>query len=106
MAVMRDEHGRFMRGSVANPGGRSKLPDDVRQMLRDAAPEAVKTIIRRAREGDVKCAIYICDRVLGKPTQPMELELETEIAQPLTLDQMRDLVLSLSFGDERSSADA
>ena len=42
MAVMRDEHGRFLRGSVANPGGRSKLPDDVRQMLRDAAPEAVK----------------------------------------------------------------
>lgn len=91
MAAIRDAKGRFVKGSVGNPrGGKARLPEDARQMLKDALPDAIAVIVARAREGDEKCAIYICDRVLGKPTQPMDIDARAEIVAPMTLQQMRE----------------
>ena len=90
MAAIRDEKGRFVKGSVGNPRGKAKIPADAKAMLRDALPDAISCIIQHARDGDEKCAMYICDRVMGKPTQPMDIDARAEILPPMTLREMRE----------------
>ena len=88
MAAIRDERGRFVKGSVGNPRGKAKIPADAKAMLKDALPDAIACIIQHAQEGDEKCAMYICDRVLGKPTQPMDVDMQAEISAPMPLQMM------------------
>ena len=38
----------------------------VEQRVVDALPDIVDGLIRRAKVGDVKAAIYLCDRILGR----------------------------------------
>jgi hypothetical protein len=38
----------------------------VEQRVVDALPEIIDSLIGRAKEGDVKAALYLCDRILGK----------------------------------------
>jgi hypothetical protein len=38
----------------------------VEQCIVDALPEIVDGLIARAREGDTKAAVYLCDRILGR----------------------------------------
>jgi hypothetical protein len=38
----------------------------VEQRVVDALPEIVDGLIKRAKEGDTKAAVYLCDRILGK----------------------------------------
>ena len=38
----------------------------VEQRVVDALPDIVDALIRRAKVGDVKAAIYLCDRILGR----------------------------------------
>ncbi len=38
----------------------------VEQRIVDALPEIIDGLIGRAKEGDVKAALYLCDRILGK----------------------------------------
>jgi hypothetical protein len=38
----------------------------VEQLNVDALPEIIDGLICRAKEGDVKAALYLCDRILGK----------------------------------------
>lgn len=102
----RDASGRFVKGNCANPRGqRGKLPADARQMLKDALPDAISCIIQHAREGDERCAMYICDRVLGKPTQPMDIDARAEIAQTMTLEQMRQAAEQVLRGLPGSGGD-
>jgi hypothetical protein len=38
----------------------------VEQRVVDALPDIIDGLIERAKEGDVKAAIYLCDRILGR----------------------------------------
>jgi hypothetical protein len=38
----------------------------VEQRIVEALPEVVDGLIARAREGDTKAAVYLCDRILGR----------------------------------------
>ena len=38
----------------------------VEQRIVDALPEIIDGLIGRAKDGDVKAAVYLCDRILGK----------------------------------------
>jgi hypothetical protein len=38
----------------------------VEQRVVDALPDIIEGLIRRAKVGDVKAAIYLCDRILGR----------------------------------------
>jgi hypothetical protein len=38
------------------------------QRVVDALPEIVDRLIKRALDGDIKAAIYLCDRIMGKTT--------------------------------------
>jgi hypothetical protein len=39
---------------------------NVEQRIVDALPDIIDGLIARAREGDVKSAVYLCDRILGR----------------------------------------
>jgi hypothetical protein len=38
----------------------------VEQRVVDALPEIIDGLIARAKDGDTKAAVYLCDRILGK----------------------------------------
>ena len=40
----------------------------VEQRIVDALPEIIDALIGRAKEGDLKAAVYLCDRILGRTT--------------------------------------
>ena len=40
--------------------------DAAEQKIVDALPEIIDGLITRAKEGDAKAAVYLCDRILGK----------------------------------------
>jgi hypothetical protein len=40
----------------------------VEQRVVDALPEIIDGLISRAKEGDLKAAVYLCDRILGRTT--------------------------------------
>jgi hypothetical protein len=40
----------------------------VEQRVVDALPDIIDGLIGRAREGDMKAAVYLCDRILGLTT--------------------------------------
>ena len=40
----------------------------VEQRVVDALPEIIDALIGRAKEGDLKAAVYLCDRILGRTT--------------------------------------
>lgn len=78
MPENRDKNGQFTKGNNGNPGGRPKVPDEVKAMLKAAAPEAVKLLTETMNNPNarsdlrIRCAETIMDRVYGKATQPIE----------------------------------
>lgn len=65
-------------GQSGNPSGRKKTPNEVRDMLKDALEDAVKTLIELSQHAEKDSVRYqaaqdLVDRVLGKPTQPLDV---------------------------------
>lgn len=66
----------FQPGVSANPGGRPKMSEDVREAFRALTPAAIKTLgdlVTNGRTENVRlqAASIILDRFYGKPTQPI-----------------------------------
>ncbi len=66
-------------GQSGNPKGRPKTPDEVRQKLKDALSDAVDVLIQLSKTADKDSVRYqaaqdLVDRVLGKPTQPLDID--------------------------------
>ena len=82
----RDEHGRLLPGGTANPNGRPILTleekllkksikefvEEHKQSLAESLPKISPALIKKAIGGDVPAIKEIHDRVMGKPTQPIE----------------------------------
>ena len=68
--------GGFQRGRSGNPGGRPKLPADIREAFKAKAPEALEVLTRCLQSGDDRIAMMaaqaILDRGYGKPTQSID----------------------------------
>lgn len=68
----------FRPGQSGNPGGRPKMSDDVREMLKAATPKAVKLLVSVMDDDGQKAALRmdaaktIIERVYGKPLQPID----------------------------------
>ena len=66
-------------GQSGNPSGKRKTPNEVRDMLKDALEDAVKTLIELSQHAEKDSVRYqaaqdLVDRVLGKPTQPLDID--------------------------------
>lgn len=78
-APPRNSSGQFTKGSSGNPGGRPKLPAELKQAFQEAAPEALRVLLdimldEEARAADrIRCAEVILERGYGKPAQEVSL---------------------------------
>jgi hypothetical protein len=68
--------GGFQPGQSGNPGGRAKMPPEIRNMLTAKAHEAVQVIANELGNGDprvaLKAAELLLDRAYGKPQAASE----------------------------------
>lgn len=78
MPQNRDSTGRFQKGKSGNPGGRPKVPDNIKKALSDLVPESIE-IKRQILHDETapldlknKVADSILDRVYGKPGYAVE----------------------------------
>ena len=69
--------GGFQKGQSGNPGGRSKLPADIREAFKAKAPQALEVLTRCLQSDDDRIAMMaaqaILDRGYGKPTQSIDV---------------------------------
>src|SRR5262245_24457824 len=69
---------KFQKGVSGNPGGRPKLPADIREAFKAKAPEALEVLIRCLQSDDERIAMMaaqaILDRGNGK-TQSIEANI-------------------------------
>ena len=56
----------FEKGQSGNPGGRPKLPPEIKQMLEEKGPEAFEVLVKHLQHNDSRitqaAAIAILDR--------------------------------------------
>ena len=74
--------GGFQRGQSGNPGGRSKLPADIREAFKARAPQALEVLTRCLQSDDDRIAMMaaqaILDRGYGKPTQSIDANINED----------------------------
>ena len=74
----RDRGGKFVKGSVANPGGRKAVPPEVKEYLQAHTVKAAEKLVALLKSNDanvaLKAANSILDRVYGKPETALKVE--------------------------------
>lgn len=101
MAADRDANGKFVKGHkrVGNTGGKKKLPDGLYKLAAEA-PEKLRALVDDQKTpAAVRANIlqWAMEMAHGKPKIQADVDVSADVAAApaLTLDQMRDLVLSL-----------
>jgi hypothetical protein len=68
---------KFQKGVSGNPGGRPKLPAEMREMFQTKAPEAFEVLCKHLHATDprvsVSAATQILDRAYGRPVQSIDV---------------------------------
>ena len=77
-------------GEVRNPGGRPKVPEEVKAALQAATPAAVATLVEimtsgKSEDTRVKAANIILERVYGKATAQVDVRVTDVGAMHLQL---------------------
>lgn len=73
----------FEKGKSGNPGGRKKVPEDIKQAFREQSPKALEVLTYivnnpEAKDSDrIKAAECILDRAYGKPSQEVSLDMNS-----------------------------
>jgi hypothetical protein len=77
--MARDDLGRWVPGTSANPGGRPGVPDVIKATLRELSPRAVERLGQLLDSADeriqLEAAKAILDRHLGRPPIQADLTL-------------------------------
>ena len=89
----------FKPGQSGNPSGRPKIPEDVRELIRAACPEAAKKLIKYMDHSNPKIAMWaiteVLDRGYGKPIQMQDIQLD--MSASLDIDaQIRRVLVELN----------
>ena len=98
MAAQRDKAGRFLPGHKILSDGRPKIPDDVKEALRAASPEAVALLVEIMQNPAEKTAYRleaaktILDRAYGKPAQSQDITVDMAGSVDVTTQIRRVLV--------------
>jgi Family of unknown function (DUF5681) len=78
----RTDKGQFAKGASGNPGGRPKLPAEVKEMFQAKAPEAFEVLCRHLNSKDPRVAVaaatQILDRAYGRPVQQVDANINDE----------------------------
>lgn len=87
--------GRFRPGQSGNPGGRPRVPEEVREMLQALTPRAVVALAEALDGDDARlrflAAQEVLNRSLGKPHQSTDVEVKKgKSLQELHLQAMID----------------
>ena len=85
----------FEKGQSRNPGGRPKLPAEIKQMLEEKGPEALDLLVKHLQHKDSRiaqaAAIAILDRAYGKPVQQIDTNAVFRSASDLTDDELASI---------------
>jgi hypothetical protein len=79
-----------MSGVKGRSGGKPKpktLMDRALRAANEAIPELMASLVRRGIEGDKECAIYVIDRVMGRPAISVDQRVRGVIG--ITADERR-----------------
>src|SRR6476469_10868475 len=74
--------GGFQSGQSGNPGGRPKLPADIREAFKARAPQALEVLTRCLLSDDDRIAMMaaqaILDRAYGRPVQSIDANINDD----------------------------
>ena len=85
----------WKKGVSGNPGGRPAVPEDVKEALRAASPQAVATLVGimlngKSEDTRVKAASIILDRAYGKAVAAVDVRVtDTATAHLQILEEIR-----------------
>ena len=72
----------FKPGQSGNPGGRPKMPEEMRQILREAGPELARKLLAYTEHSNPKIAMWAItealDRAYGKPVQAQDISFDVD----------------------------
>jgi hypothetical protein len=104
------------KGVSGNPGGRPKkklVTDELERLLEAEAPEAggrtwatviAEALLHQARKGDVRAITELINRIEGKPLQPVELGMDSDLEiLAEKLEEARKRVLAEMSDEELNS---
>jgi hypothetical protein len=110
-AIVRNSSGRFTAGNPGGPGNPwAKQTAELRALIRSAVTdqdmqEVMAAIVRKAKAGDVVAGRELLDRLVGKASQKLEMDVQTTISseQEERMDRVQeairlDLLYALSPG--------
>ena len=103
------ERGRpFKPGQSGNPGGRPKIPEDVKMAFRAACPEAVEILIGIMRNPKEKTPYRldaiktILDRAYGRPVQAQDISFDVDSTADV-MAQIRRVAMEYANDGQRDS---
>ena len=73
----------WVKGQSGNPGGRPKMPEDLKRAMQGLAEDASKVLQEAMQSDDLRARIlaagHVLDRGYGKPTQVVDLTTKTDV---------------------------
>ncbi len=73
----------WVKGQSGNPGGRPKMPEELKKAMRGLAGDAIKVLQEAMQSDDMRARImaasHVLDRGYGKPTQSVDLTAKTDM---------------------------
>ena len=97
--------GRFKKGQSGNPGGRPKMPPDMKAAIQEKTPELLKALFALARQkADPRVQAVaineLLDRGWGRAAQTVNAKVETVDLSQAHLDALRGLGIATGTAGE------